>query len=134
MKTKSITATLNGWANALGKDPDTLRRALSKRGHKPTVKGQQVSARIIFAALTKESEDPKQRLLLAHAVEQERENQLAEGRICAWEDVQALLQERLVGPMTAALDAAPKDIDREWVEKVLKPALRQKLTAPKPGK
>jgi phage terminase Nu1 subunit (DNA packaging protein) len=67
------------------------------------------------------------RLATANAAKVERENKKAKRELLEWETVERFLNLRFVNPMVTALDAAPKEVDREWVEKVLKPLLRQKL-------
>ena len=67
----------------------------------------------------------------ALAAKLERQNKLAEGTILEWEVVELYLHQRVFGPMQGAFDSCP---DREWLEKVLKPIVMQKLNPPPPPK
>jgi phage terminase Nu1 subunit (DNA packaging protein) len=74
------------------------------------------------------------RLAKAQAQKLERQNKLAEGTILEWEVVLKYLNERLLNPLIQAFDAAPTGVSAEWVEKVVKPLIRQKLESPKAPK
>lgn len=123
-----ILATLNAWANELGVDPDTIRRALSKNGLPAVAKGAKVRCRDVVSALHSRHDDPKQRLLEAQAIEQEALNAEREGVTTEWDKVELVLNQYFISPLVQAFDAAPKEVDREWIERTVKPLLRAKLT------
>lgn len=122
-----IEGTLNAWATAIGCDQQTLERRLVKAGCE-WKRGGKIPASVALKAYF---DNPKDRLLTAQAADVERDNLIADGKLCEWHLVEKYLNERLVSPFISAMDAAPSAIDREWVEKVLKPVVRAKLQPPK---
>ena len=122
---------LQSWATELDKDPETLKKALIKSDYRP-VPNEVIPLRAIVAALFGEEHVEKVRAMRLDNEERERNAKERIGVLLEWDAVEAFLMRQFVNPMVSALDAAPKELDREWVEKVLKPVLRQTLTPPKP--
>ena len=125
-----IEGTANAWAESLGIDAQAVRIRLVKSGVdvQPRVK---ISAREVFRAMSGDKEAAAARKMLAEAEKLEREERVALGKLCQWEAIEKFLNERLISPLIKAMDDAPADVDREWVEKVLKPVVRMKLEAPR---
>jgi len=59
-----------------------------------------------------------------------RQNAIARGELCRWEDVLRILNEKICVPWRLALDGAPEEA-REWRDKCLLPILRESLEPPK---
>jgi|ERR1035441_7939367 hypothetical protein len=121
---------------------DRRHRQLAKQGFfPPPVAGDyQLNATIggLFKYFREEGQN-KDQLRLAQtrkekalATKLERQNRLAMREICEWEDVLKILNQYFINPMVQALDAAPRDLDQQWVDRTLKPLLRQKLDELKP--
>jgi hypothetical protein len=105
-----IQGTLNAWANSLGKDSDTLRRALARRKLKLPAPGAPVSARVIFDALANATDDPKQRLLTAQAVAAEFANRETAGELVRMSEVEKLLVAEVVLPLRTRLLDLPSTL------------------------
>jgi hypothetical protein len=86
-----ISHSLSAWATALGKEPRTLERQLTKASVTIPKKGGLISARDVFMACEGDAE--KKRLTAAQAEAQERENALANGTLQTTNGVQAALWE-----------------------------------------
>lgn len=127
-----VAHSLQAWATALGMERRTLESRLVKAGYSPPKKdGNKIPAKKIFVAIVGDKEAETIRALKLDNEERERKAAEQAGQLCQWEDVQALLNQFLVAPLVTAMDSAPKDVDWEWLEKVVRPLLRQKLTPPK---
>ncbi len=70
------------------------------------------------------SVDPKSRLMIAQAEKVELENKVRKRDLCEWTWIERWLNEKIFGRIINAADAAPNELDRQWVERVLKPTLR----------
>lgn len=117
-----IEATVTAWANELGKDPDTIRRGFSRNGLKAPEKREKVRGRDVFNAVTDPEDDPKRRLLTAQAIEQERLNLEATGTVVQFSEVEKLITEFVLAPLSQALlDAKATGKARpEFVDELMK--------------
>jgi len=106
---KTIQATLNAWATARGQRPPTLAEALRKIGYIPKA-GQQIPYHVI-RKLDCIDEDPKRRLTLAQAIEQERINEVEAGELVRLGDVEAAMVESVVLPLRQWLVNLPTTYD-----------------------
>lgn len=144
-----ISATLNEWANSLGKDPDTLKRAMVKHGVAVPEDGEDIPAPDIIRTIFGDKHTEEVRNLKADADRKEREEKEALGEVVQMEAVETLLTEWLFVPLTQALADMPSTIDsrcnpenpilaqtaiREYLEDNLKPHMQGKLPKPQPKK
>lgn len=130
---KTLKFSLTQAAAEFGQSKETVARALRAMDIE-TGRGKTFTIRQCHRALAGDLKFERARRERAEADRAERENRLAEAEILEWEVVEQFLMQHFINPMITAMDAAPKDVDRDWVEKVLKPLLRQKLTPPKQEK
>ena len=121
---------LQTWATEAGMDPETLKKALLKSDYRP-VPNERIPFSAIRAALYGEEYVEKVRGMRLDNEERERKAKERDGRLCEWDRVLFWLNQNVFGPMTSAMDAAPNEVDRQWLELVLKPTVRSKLEAPK---
>lgn len=129
-KSESIIAhTLQAWAAATDTDPHTLKKALLKVDYE-TAPRVPIPFKVIKRALFGEIEMEKLRGLKRDNDDKDRDAKIRDGTLIEWEIVEKMVNELLVLPLIAALDAAPDEVSREWIEKVLKPAMRAKLQKP----
>lgn len=125
----AIAHTVNAYASELGKDAKTINAGLKRADlfYKPN---DLIPLRHIIIALYGEDYAAKVAGMLLDNQRKEREEREANRELCQWEEVVKWLNEKVLGPASTAMDAAPAEIDREWVEKVLKPAILAKLDSP----
>src|SRR6516165_3832958 len=98
-----ITATANEWSIEIGIDDQTLKRRITAvEGSQPKPR-EQISAKRIWNATQPDNEDPKQRLLLAQAIEQERINAVEAAELVKMSEVEELLSKHVVAPLRQRL-------------------------------
>jgi hypothetical protein len=131
-KPAKFIATLDAWALELDYERRTLVRIL-KRSDIEIIPGHLYRAREVVSGLMGSEQVERVRNLKLDADRKEREELEACGRVVEWDRVEAQLNQKVFLPLLSALDAAPAGVSAEWVEKVLKPILRQKVDAPKPA-
>ena len=112
-------------------DPETLKKALIKVDYRP-VPNERIPFKAIRLALFGEEHAEKIRGMKLANNKAEREAKMEDGRLVPWELVEKKTNELLVLPLISALDAAPDDVSRDWIEKVVKPIMRQKMEPPNP--
>ena len=118
--------TLTAWATGAGLHIQTLEKMFQKQGVE-VVAHKHYSIREFLIAVTGDKHAAEVRNLELDARRKEREEQERDGILVEWELVEKRINEMLVLPLIQALDAAPDGVSREWIEKVVKPALRQKM-------
>lgn len=130
---------LQTYAAELGKDPETIKKALIRTDYHP-VPGQPIPLKEIIAALFGEKYVEEVRAMRLDNEERERKAKERDGVLVQMPEVEALLTEWVVLPLSSALasmpaeisplcagpEAARKAIDT-WIENKLKPMLRAKL-------
>ena len=125
--------TVSAWAIGAGMNPQTMEKMFRQNGIEIQPR-KLYGIREFVIAITGDERAAKVRNLELDAARKEREEKIADGTLCEWDIVEKTINEALILPLIAALDAAPDSVSREWIEKVLKPAMRQKLTKPKADK
>ena len=127
MKKKQITLSLQKAAEEFGVSRETIRRGLRsiEIEAKPTY-----SIREIHRSIAGDLRFERTRRERAEADKGERANKVAEGQTLEWSAVEKYINERFVSPFVAACDEAPNEIDKGWVESVLKASIRAKLQSP----
>ena len=123
-----LTASLDGWAVALGRERRTLERILVRNGLTVTP-GCKFTAKEIYIGIVGDEQAEKVRNLKLDADEKERKSKERDGILVPWEWCEKAMIE-LAGMQNSALDACPAEA-LEWLEKVYKPTMRQKLSKPK---
>ncbi len=128
-----LSITLYQAEEVTGQDAGTIKRNLMRNDYK-VEPNKPIPLSVLFRLYTGAEQVEKIRNLKLDADQKERDAKRDDGKLCEWDAVLKLLNERFYAPLVAAMDAAPGGVDREWVEKVLKPAVRVKLEPPKKSK
>lgn len=120
--------TISAWAIGAGMNPQTMEKMFRREGIE--VEPRKIyGIRDFVTALCGDERAAKVRNLELDARKKEREEKVAAGQLVAWELVEKRVNDFALG-LVQAFDAAPNEISREWIEKVLKPAVRQQLQKP----
>ena len=142
----AIEFSLQAWADALNKDPHTLKKMLLKVGIDAPKHGELLSANKIFSALMGDEYKERVRNLKADADRKEREERIATGALFPMAELESWLHQNYVTPMWDILKTAPTTLDtrcnsehpavardaiRAWIEGTVKPALKENLEKPK---
>jgi hypothetical protein len=121
--------TLTAWAINAGMNPQTMEKMFRKQG-------VQVEARRLYGvrdflvAVTGDKHAAEVQKLELEGRRLRREEEIADGSLVEW----SLVEKQVVSfanSLISAMDAAPDTVSREWVEKVMKPAVRMQLQKPK---
>jgi hypothetical protein len=139
-----IKLTTTAAAREFGASRDTLQRGLSALGLE-VGKGATFTLRQIHRALAGDLRAERTRLSRELANRAERENRLADADLVKMSECEAHIMQVLVNPVRAAFEALPAAtcqllnptdpaaahaILQGYIERTIKPALREKLSAP----
>jgi hypothetical protein len=120
---------LQTWATEIGTDPETLKKALIKTDFRHA-KGQKIPFKAIRAAIYGEDYVEKLRGMRLDNTKKLREEKLADGSLVPWELVERE-QVLFTAEMISIWDSAPDEVTRDFIDKVVKPHFRKKLTVPR---
>ncbi len=109
-----------------GETCEAIRKHLRDEGFEVGV-GWQYTTQEIYNALSGNFQKQRTRVEKEKADKLVREKELDNGTLVEWERVVSKLNQKLKLPTINALDNAPNDEAREWVEKTLKPIWMQAL-------
>lgn len=122
-----IKLSIQRAAVEFGVSRETVRRGLRSIEIEPKAT---YTVREVHRALAGDLKFERGRLVRAQADAAELENRIREGATCELHDVEQW-HVQFFDAMTCAMDAAPDDSCRDFIERVLKPAIRAKYF-PKP--
>ena len=133
------------WSLALAMEPKTLETKLMK-ARIEWKKAESISALNIFNAMFGDEQYEKVRNLKLDANQKEREEQKELGNLFPMQELEPWLLNNYILPMRQILEGVATGLDtrcnpehpeiaraalNEWIEKTVKPAIKEKLTKPK---
>lgn len=142
---KKLTATLDGWAVALGRERRTLERVLTRGGIK-VQPGMKFTAQEIYVGIVGDEQAERVRNLKSDADRKEREEKEALGTLFPMAELEGWLSQHYVIPMASIFADMPAAIDTRcnpqdpkvarqaieaYIEATVKPTLKLGLEKPK---
>lgn len=102
-----LSGTLDSWAKALGKSPQTIKRRLVKSGIDNTDNRAVYTAKQVFMALNADSDADARRKLKAEADLAEQEAARDAGNTFDWEETKKTISDAVVLPLSQFINNIP---------------------------